>query len=105
MSEYADPYIHYYLHGRISSFVVKKPLILGHECSGEIVEVGCDVSRLEVGQRVVIEPEFVCEKCPYCRSGRYNLCRNVKFYGTPPFNDLRGICITVSEQKVQPDSR
>ena len=95
--------VHYYLHGRIASFVVKEPLILGHECSGEIVEVGRGVSsRLEVGQRVVIEPGFVCGKCPYCRSGRYNLCRDVKFYGTPPFNGTFAEYVTAPEQNVYP---
>ncbi|RLI37038.1 NAD(P)-dependent alcohol dehydrogenase [Candidatus Bathyarchaeota archaeon] len=78
--------VHYYLHGRIGSFVVRKPIILGHECSGDIVEVGEKVENLKVGQRVTIEPGFVCGKCRYCREGRYNLCRKVRFYGTPPDN-------------------
>ena len=51
--------VHFYLNGRIASFVVKEPLILGHECSGEVVEVGEEVSNIRPGQRVVIEPGFV----------------------------------------------
>ena len=74
--------VHYYLHGKAASFVVKQPLILGHECSGEIVDVGSKVNNLEIGQRVVIEPGFTCGKCQYCLEGRYNLCRDVRFYGT-----------------------
>ncbi|MEM2889156.1 MAG: alcohol dehydrogenase catalytic domain-containing protein, partial [Candidatus Bathyarchaeia archaeon] len=76
--------IHYYVEGRIGSFIVDKPLILGHECSGEVAEVGNNVTRVKVGQRIIIEPGFTCGRCSYCRSGRYNLCKDVLFYGTPP---------------------
>jgi len=78
--------VHYYLHGRIGPFIVDKPLILGHECSGDVIEVGEAVDNVKVGDRVVIEPGFTCGVCEYCRSGRYNLCPNIQFYGTPPYN-------------------
>ncbi|MEM2820536.1 MAG: alcohol dehydrogenase catalytic domain-containing protein, partial [Candidatus Bathyarchaeia archaeon] len=78
--------VHYYLYGRIGSFIVDKPLILGHECSGDVVEVGEAVNNIKVGDRVVIEPGFTCGVCEYCRSGRYNLCPNIQFYATPPYN-------------------
>ena len=58
--------IHYYKTGRIGSFVVEKPLILGHECAGEIVEVGGNVKDLKVGDRVAVEPGVPCRKCIYC---------------------------------------
>ena len=94
--------VHYYLHGRIASFVIENPLILGHECSGEIVEVGKNVSNLEPGLRVVIEPGFVCGKCFYCKIGRYNLCREVRFYGTPPVHGAFAEYVTAPEQNVYP---
>jgi len=76
--------VHYYTTGRIGDFVVEKPLILGHECSGQIVEVGEDVEGLQVGDRVALEPGIPCRKCKYCKSGRYNLCSEMKFMATPP---------------------
>jgi len=76
--------VHYYVHGRIGDFVVKAPLVLGHECSGVVVEKGEAVKHLEVGDRVVIEPAAPCRSCFYCKIGRYNLCENLKFMGTPP---------------------
>jgi len=94
--------VHFYLHGRISSFIVKKPLILGHECSGEIVEVGSNVSDLKPGQRIVIEPGFVCGNCFYCRLGRYNLCKEVKFYGAPHFHGTFAEYVTAPRQNVYP---
>jgi len=94
--------IHFYLKGRIASYIVEKPLILGHECAGEVVEIGEDVSSIKIGQRVVIEPGFVCGKCFYCRSGRYNLCREVKFYGAPHFHGAFAEYVTAPEQNVYP---
>lgn len=78
--------VHFYLRGRIGSFIVENPLILGHECSGEVAEVGEEVTNVKIGQRVVVEPGFTCGVCEACRSGRYNLCPNVRFYGTPPYD-------------------
>ncbi len=78
--------VHYYEEGRIADFVVEKPLILGHECSGVIVGVGDDVDPARIGQRVAIEPQRACRTCTYCRSGRYNLCPEMEFYATPPID-------------------
>src|SRR5437773_12234834 len=60
--------VHYYEHGRIGDFVVRSPLVLGHESSGQIVEVGRGVSLARVGERVAIEPGEPCGRCDQCRS-------------------------------------
>lgn len=44
--------VHYFEHGRIGSYTVDSPLVLGHEPSGVVVDVGAAVTRLSVGQRV-----------------------------------------------------
>jgi len=93
---------HFYLRGRIGSFVVEKPLILGHECSGEVTKVGEKVTNVKVGQRVVIEPGFTCGACEACRSGRYNLCPNVRFYGTPPYDGAFAEYALASAENVYP---
>jgi len=64
--------------------VVEAPLVLGHESSGVIVEAGPEADPNRVGRRVAIEPGVPCGHCEQCRSGRYNLCRDVKFLATPP---------------------
>jgi len=92
--------VYYYLKGSVASFIVRKPLILGHECAGEIAEVGSKVKNLKVGQRVVIEPGFICGKCEYCRKGRYNLCEDVIFYGTPPYDGAFAEYVSAPEQNV-----
>ena len=76
--------VHYYEHGRVGEFVVEKPLILGHECSGVVTDVGSNVTRFKVGDRVAIEPGVPCGECEYCKSGKYNLCLDVEFLATPP---------------------
>jgi len=78
--------VHYYDKGKIGSFIVKRPLILGHECSGEIVEVGEEVKNLQIGDKVALEPGIPCRRCIYCKTGRYNLCPEIKFMATPPVN-------------------
>jgi L-iditol 2-dehydrogenase len=76
--------VHYYQHGRIGRYVVSAPLILGHESAGRVAAVGSEVTRHAVGDRVTVEPGVPCGRCRDCRAGRYNLCADVVFLGTPP---------------------
>lgn len=76
--------VHYWTRGRIGDFIVKEPMILGHESSGTVVKVGEHVKNLKPGDRVCIEPGVPCRYCDFCKSGRYNLCPDVKFCATPP---------------------
>jgi L-iditol 2-dehydrogenase len=76
--------VHYYEHGRIADFVVRSPLVLGHETSGRIVAVGAGVDPGRLGARVAIEPGTPCGHCTQCKAGRYNLCPNMRFFATPP---------------------
>ena len=74
--------MHYYAHGRIGSFIPKRPFVLGHEFAGEVVGAGDATSSSLVGQRVTVDPSIPCQSCKLCRSGRYNLCRTMRFYGS-----------------------
>ena len=76
--------VHYWERGRIGSFVVTGPLILGHESAGVVEAIGPGVTALRPGDRVAIEPGVPDRTCPFCKSGRYNLCPNVVFLATPP---------------------
>jgi len=59
----------------------KAPIIMGHEFSGEVVDIGKDVTNVKIGDRVVVEPMDVCGKCPACLEGKYNLCSSLGFHG------------------------
>jgi L-iditol 2-dehydrogenase len=75
---------HYYREGRIGSFVVDGPLVLGHEAAGTIVGVGAAVDPGRIGQRVSIEPQRPDPDSAETRRGDYNLCPHMQFFGTPP---------------------
>jgi L-iditol 2-dehydrogenase len=57
------------------------PVVPGHEFSGVIRTLGAGVSGFKVSQRVTVEPSLVCGVCPRCRSGRYNICDNLRVIG------------------------
>lgn len=64
---------------------IRLPIVLGHECAGEVVEIGKNVTKVKVGDQVALEPGVPCGKCEHCLSGKYNLCQNVIFMAAPPF--------------------
>lgn len=65
-----------------------EPFIIGHEASGEIIELGAGVTSLKVGDHVAIEPAIPCRQCETCRSGYGNVCPDVDFLGLPPRDGL-----------------
>jgi propanol-preferring alcohol dehydrogenase len=62
--------------------IVKKPLILGHEIAGRVIEKGGDVRDLRIGDRVGVPwVHWTCGECEFCREGNENLCSNQKITG------------------------
>ncbi|KAI0053005.1 xylitol dehydrogenase [Auriscalpium vulgare] len=88
--------VHYLVHGRIGDFVVEKPMVLGHESAGVIhkdsrgsadaIAVGKNVKNVKAGDRVAMEPGVSCRKCHECKAGRYQLCPDMIFAATPPYD-------------------
>ena len=74
--------LHYFHQGRVGDFVIREPLVPGHEFSGVVAEVGRGVTRVRVGDRVAVHPGRSCGRCVRCREGRSNLCENVFFMGS-----------------------
>ncbi|KAK2589677.1 Endo-1,4-beta-xylanase 2 [Conoideocrella luteorostrata] len=90
--------VHYWEHGAIGHFVVKEPMVLGHESAGTVVDIGNAVKSLAPGDRVALEPGYPCRHCGSCLAGRYNLCRNIVFAATPPHNGtLTGFWVAPSD--------
>ncbi len=80
--------VHYYTHGAIGQFVVREPMVLGHEASGVIVEVGAEVKHLKVGDRVCMEPGIPDPNSKATLQGMYNLDPAVRFWATPPVHGV-----------------
>ncbi|KAK0630204.1 chaperonin 10-like protein [Bombardia bombarda] len=78
--------VHYWVHGAIGHFVVKEPMVLGHESAGTVIEVGSEVTTLQKGDRVALEPGYPCRRCQDCLGGHYNLCPEMRFAATPPYH-------------------
>lgn len=80
--------VHYYTHGEIGPFVVRAPMVLGHEAAGVVVEVGSAVTNLTVGDRVCMEPGIPDPNSRATQLGIYNLDPAVRFWATPPVHGV-----------------
>ncbi|WP_180900792.1 NAD(P)-dependent alcohol dehydrogenase [Martelella soudanensis] len=78
--------VHYYTHGKIGHFVVREPMILGHEASGTVVETGSEVTHLKAGDRVCMEPGIPDVTSRASKLGIYNVDPAVRFWATPPIH-------------------
>lgn len=75
--------VHYYETGRIGSQIVKYPFVVGHECAATVKAIGRAVTRVKVGDSIVVEPTIACNSCDQCKRGRKNTCLNLKYLGCP----------------------
>ena len=83
--------LHYYNHGGFGPVRLKEPMVLGHEVSGRVAELGPGVTDLEVGELVAVNPSRPCGKCRYCLEGAPNHCLDMRFYGSAmPFPHIQG---------------
>jgi len=94
--------VHYFEHGRIADFVVRDPLVLGHEASGTIIALGSAVTDRIAGQRVALEPQETCGRCRQCQAGRYNLCPDVRFFATPPVDGAFAQYVVLDASRAHP---
>ncbi len=92
----------YYKVGRIGDYIVDGPIILGHEVSGQVVAVGGEVTNVEVGDRVAIEPGTPCRNCRECMAGRYHLCPDLVFLATPPYDGALIERMTIDARNLYP---
>ena len=76
--------MHLYRKGHIGNIQMTDPLVIGHECMGQVEAVGENVSEDLVGCRVAIEPAMPCGQCRWCKAGLQNVCPEVYFLGLPP---------------------
>jgi L-iditol 2-dehydrogenase len=75
--------LHYFQQGRIGNRVVEFPFLIGHECSGTVLEAGAGVTRVKPGDEVAVDPAMSCHACDQCLAGREHTCRQLRFLGCP----------------------
>ncbi len=80
--------VHYYTHGAIGSFIVREPMVLGHEAAGTVTAVGANVKNLKVGDRVCMEPGVPNMNSRATKLGIYNVDPDVRFWATPPIHGV-----------------
>ena len=71
--------LHYIDHG-VPTFK-QPPLVLGHEASGVVAQVGSGVKDFKVGDRVLLPAVLTCGVCEFCRTGRENICQTMTMFG------------------------
>ncbi len=82
----------YYFKGRVGDFQVMEPFCLGHEVSGEVVELGEGATGVKVGDRVAVNPNHPCRHCRSCAVGNGQLCLRMKFFGSAAiFPHVQGV--------------
>jgi len=74
--------LHYWREGRAGAFVLREPLVPGHEAAGTVLRVGAQVTRVAPGDKVAVNPSHACGACARCREGRANLCEQMFFLGS-----------------------
>jgi len=88
--------------------IKKAPLVLGHEITGEIVEVGEGVERYKIGDRVFVSHHVPCNTCHYCLKGHHTACETLhttnfypggfaEYIRVPPINVDRGVFVLPEE--------
>ncbi len=83
--------LHYYQHAGFGPVRLREPMILGHEVSGKITEIGAGTTGFNLGDLVAISPSRPCATCQYCLRGLPNHCENMRFYGSAqPFPHIQG---------------
>ena len=78
----------------------KAPTILGHEAAGVVAAVGEAVTGLRPGDRVIVDPQWTCGECAYCRAGDINLCPSKRVLGTPAWPGAFGEYILAPAEAV-----
>lgn len=74
------------------------PRVVGHEVTGEVIEVGSSVKSLEIGDHVVVEPINYCGECYACRKGRPNVCKELSVFGVHEDGGMREFIVLPEKQ-------
>lgn len=89
--------VHIY-RGEAGSAQVNPPVVLGHEFSGQVVEVGKKVTRFKPGDKVTVDPNIYCGNCRYCQNGQKQLCDHLTAIGVNKDGGFQEYCAVPESQ-------
>lgn len=74
--------LHYFHQGGFGAIRIKEPMALGHEVAGTVTAIAPDVTSVQVGDRVAVNPSLPCGHCRYCLEGLPNQCMDMRYFGS-----------------------
>lgn len=89
--------VHIY-HGEKGSAEVSAPVVLGHEFSGVVAEIGKNAGSFKKGDKVTVDPNIYCGKCRYCRNGKKQLCESLQAIGVNRDGGFQEYCVVPESQ-------
>lgn len=95
--------VHIY-HGEAGSADVTPPIVLGHEFSGLITEIGKNVTTVNVGDLVTVDPNIYCGKCIHCKMGKKQSCTSLEAIGVTTHGGFAQYCVSPETQVYKVDS-
>ena len=75
--------LHNFIEGSVGDSPSVFPMVLGHEPTGVVLRTGAGVTGWQPGDKAILEPAIYCYHCEFCRSGRHNVCANIRFLSQP----------------------
>jgi threonine dehydrogenase-like Zn-dependent dehydrogenase len=76
-----DMHLYEWPESIVREYKPKLPVVMGHEFSGVVAEVGSKVKNVKAGDRVTVNPLLYCEQCYFCKDGKQNICDNRPLLG------------------------
>jgi threonine 3-dehydrogenase len=100
---------HIYMWGAWGLERIKPPLIFGHECAGEVVEVGESVTEVQPGDYVSVECHVFCNRCHQCGTGKRHICKDVSIFGVDfdgcfaEYFKVPARCLWKNDSRIEPE--
>lgn len=84
--------------GLTGEMIYKKDVIIGHEFVAKVKDIGSSVDNVNIGDQVVVHPNYECGQCYYCWTGKENICPNINHLGNSIDGGIAEYCVVPKEK-------